>query len=160
MIRYVGIDLHKRLLVMCILDAQGRVLLEKRLEKVDAESLLAFFQTHLLPEDQVVLEATSHVWAVVGILEKCVAKVVVSNPVTAKAIAGGPGWSCSPTWALQEVFNRSQPASIDSIFMPTLRLSMYHREGLPFQSTARETRPARTGFSCMYVSFSRSFCSL
>lgn len=87
MIRYVGIDLHKHLLVMCVVDSQGKILLEKRLEKVDAASLQTFFQSHLSQEDEVALEATSHVWAVVEILKRHAAKVVVSNPVTTKAIA-------------------------------------------------------------------------
>ena len=44
-------------------------------------------RNRLKPEDQVVLEATTHCWAVVRALEPFVARVVVSNPMATKAIA-------------------------------------------------------------------------
>lgn len=85
--RYVGMDLHKRLLVVAIVDDQGQIVKEKRMESVTQHSLEAFCQTVLTAEDEVVLEATTHVWAVVRIVERFVARVVVSNPVATQAIA-------------------------------------------------------------------------
>ena len=85
--RYVGIDLHKRLLVACVVDAQGTVLERLRIEEVTRTSLEAFCRLHLQPDDQVALEVTTHVWAVVRILQRHVARVVASNPVATKAIA-------------------------------------------------------------------------
>lgn len=87
MIRYVGIDLHKHLLVACALDAQGNVLTEQRLEEVTAASVENFCLRWLRPTDHVALEATCHVWAVVAVVQKHVARVVVSNPMATKAIA-------------------------------------------------------------------------
>ena len=40
MLRFVGLDVHKRVLQICILDAQGKVLFEERLEEFDREKLL------------------------------------------------------------------------------------------------------------------------
>ena len=87
MIRYVGIDLHKRLLVACILDGAGKVLAELRLEEVSRRSVEGFCRLHLKSEDVVVMEATTHVWAVFRLIRPYVARVVVSNPVATKAIA-------------------------------------------------------------------------
>jgi transposase len=85
--RYVGIDLHKRLLVACVLDERGTVIRETELKEVTRRSVESFCRVALRPEDEVVLEATTHVWAVVRILQRYVARVVVSNPVATKAIA-------------------------------------------------------------------------
>ncbi len=85
--RYVGMDLHKRLLVVAIVDDQGQIVRERRMEPVTSRTLEVFCQTVLTAEDEVVLEATTHVWAVVRIVERFVARVVVSNPVATHAIA-------------------------------------------------------------------------
>jgi transposase len=87
MVRYVGIDLHKHLLVACILDERGEVLSEVEIKEVTRDSLEEFCYQHLTPEDQVALEVTTHVWAVVRILRRYVARVVAGNPVATKAIA-------------------------------------------------------------------------
>src|SRR5437868_13106981 len=87
MIRYVGLDLHKRLIVVCILDAEGNVLNRARLETITAARLAAFAEEHLTAEDHVALEATTNCWAVARFLQCRVAKIVVSNPLATKAIA-------------------------------------------------------------------------
>jgi len=87
MIRYVGIDLHKRLLVACIVDEQGNVVATPRIEEVTRASVEQFCNEYLRSEDEVVLEVTTHVWAVVRLIQPHVSKVVVSNPITTKAIA-------------------------------------------------------------------------
>ena len=87
MIRYVGIDLHKHLIVGHVVDAAGKELDTFRYESVTPVTLEHIGQTRLTPEDQVVLEATTHCWAVVRALEPFVARVVVSNPMATKAIA-------------------------------------------------------------------------
>lgn len=87
MVRYVGIDLHKHLLVACILDHRGQVLSEVEIKEVTRSSLESFCQEHLRPDDQVALEVTTHVWAVVRILQRFVERVVAGNPVATKAIA-------------------------------------------------------------------------
>jgi transposase len=86
MVRYVGLDVHKRVVQACVLDDAGQVVLKHRFD-LSRTSLLRFAQTHLAAEDRVVVEATTNTWAVVAILKPLVAEVVVSNPLTTKAIA-------------------------------------------------------------------------
>ena len=87
MIRYVGIDLHKHLIVGHIVDAAGKTVATFRYESVDAATLDHIGRKRLTKEDHVVLEATTHCWAVVRALEPFVARVAVSNPMATKAIA-------------------------------------------------------------------------
>jgi transposase len=85
--RYVGIDLHKRLLVACIVDEKGGMLASPQIHEVTRRSLEEFCREHLRPDDHVAMEVTTHVWAVVRIVEQFVARVVASNPMATKAIA-------------------------------------------------------------------------
>ena len=87
MTRYVGIDLHKHLIVGHIIDPSGKKLDTFRYENVNAVTLEHIGRHRLQPEDQVVLEATTHCWAVVRALEPFAARVAVSNPMATKAIA-------------------------------------------------------------------------
>src|SRR6516164_2116948 len=87
MTRYVGIDLHKHLIVGHVLDAAGTKVDTFRYESVDAATLEHIGRKRLRPEDQVVMEATTHCWAVVRALEPFAARVTVSNPMATKAIA-------------------------------------------------------------------------
>lgn len=87
MIRYVGIDLHKHLIVGHVTDAGGKVLDTFRYNSVTPASLEHIGQKRLTPEDHVVVEATTNCWAVVRALEPYVARIVVSNPLITKAIA-------------------------------------------------------------------------
>jgi transposase len=87
MTRYVGIDLHKHLIVGHVVDAAGTKVDTFRFDRVDAFTLDYIGRNRLKPEDQVVLEATTHCWAVVRALEPFVARVAVSNPMATKAIA-------------------------------------------------------------------------
>jgi transposase len=86
MIRYVGLDVHKRVVEACILDEAGKVLSRRRFD-LSRERLLAFAEVSLGREDRVALEATTNTWAVVRLLKPLVAEVVVSNPMQTKAIA-------------------------------------------------------------------------
>src|SRR5580765_1498646 len=87
MIRYVGIDLHKHLIVGHVTDATGEVLDTFRYDSVTPVSLEYIGQHRLTAEDHVVVEATTNCWAVVRALEPYVARIVVSNPLITKAIA-------------------------------------------------------------------------
>lgn len=87
MVRFVGLDVHKRLLVWCTLSPDGEVLSEGRLDEVTRAALAQFAARHLGPEDQLALEATTNAWAVVRALRPHVAGVTVSNPLATKAIA-------------------------------------------------------------------------
>ncbi len=85
--RYVGIDLHKQLVVGHIVDEAGKTVDTFRYHSVDGPTLALIGRRRLTQEDEVVLEATTHCWAVVRALEPFVARVVVSNPMATKAIA-------------------------------------------------------------------------
>lgn len=84
--RYVGLDVHKRIVRVCILDESGQ-----QQHGFDVacthDALEAFCDQHLRPDDHVVLEATSNTWAVVDIVTPYAARVIVSNPLRTKAIA-------------------------------------------------------------------------
>ena len=85
-LRYVGLDVHKHVVVTCILDIRGHVLHRHRFPCTRA-GLDRFARHYLRPTDQGALEATTNTWAVVNLLKPCVAAVVVSNPLRTKAIA-------------------------------------------------------------------------
>jgi transposase len=86
MIRFVGLDVHKRTVAVCIVAPGGQVL-ERHSVAGTRAALEALAQTRLLPTDQVALEATTHCWAIVRLLKPHVGRVVVSNPRQTKAIA-------------------------------------------------------------------------
>lgn len=84
--RFVGLDVHKRQVTACLVDAAGRKLETRTFELTRAR--LAHFAQHVLrPTDQVALEVTTNCWAVAAVLQLHVARVVVSNPLLTKAIA-------------------------------------------------------------------------
>lgn len=85
-VRFVGLDVHKRVIECCILAADGRVLKRERWA-LSREYLESVARTVLQPTDRVVLEATTNTWAVADVLRPFVAEVIVSNPMTTKAIA-------------------------------------------------------------------------
>lgn len=84
--RYVGLDVHKQTVRVCVLDAAGHRVLGKTVP-CTRESLLSLARETLSRHDQVALEATTNTWAVVDILQPHVAAVTVSNPLRTKAIA-------------------------------------------------------------------------
>ncbi|NNJ24336.1 IS110 family transposase [Alienimonas chondri] len=86
MIRYVGVDLHKHFIEVCVTDRKGKVLQRHRVECLRDE-LTAFARKILKKTDQVALEATTNTWSVVDLLRPHVKRVVVGNPVKTKAIA-------------------------------------------------------------------------
>ena len=86
MIIYAGLDVHKRVVEACVLDAAGAIRHRERFELTPTK-LVSFAQQHLGPEAHVAVEATTNTWAVVRLLKPHVAEVVVSNPLKTKAIA-------------------------------------------------------------------------
>ncbi len=86
MIRYIGLDVHKDFVEVCILDRSGRRLSRGQVICTRA-ALTEFAQNQLRPQDRIALESSTRTWAVVGILEPHVKQVVVSNPLKTKAIA-------------------------------------------------------------------------
>ncbi len=86
MTRYVGLDVHKRFIEYCILDATGKKLSRGQTACIRA-TLEDFATTVLEPTDQVALEASTNTWSVAAILRPHVARITVSNPMRTKAIA-------------------------------------------------------------------------
>jgi len=84
--RFVGCDVHKKQVTICILDAEGRVVTRLRVP-CTREALVKLAQQQLQADDQLALEATTNTWEVVAILEPFVARLVVSNPLRTRAIA-------------------------------------------------------------------------
>ena len=86
MVRYVGLDVHKRVVEVCIVDQSGNVVHRERFA-LNRRTLEMFATKVLQPTDHVAFEATTNCWAVADALRPHVAKVVVSNPLATKAIA-------------------------------------------------------------------------
>jgi transposase len=86
MIRFVGLDVHKRVVEACFVDQSGNVVHRERFA-LNRRTLELFATQILQPTDHVALEATTNCWAVADALRSHAAKVVVSNPLTTKAIA-------------------------------------------------------------------------
>jgi transposase len=86
MLRFIGVDVHRRLCEIAIVDGQGRVLLRFSVPCTRA-ALEEWAREYLLPTDELALEATANSWAVARVLRPFVARLVVSNPLTTKAIA-------------------------------------------------------------------------
>jgi transposase len=84
-VRYIGLDVHKRVVEACIIDTSGTIVGRERFAL--NRRVLETFAKLLKPGDQVALEATTNCWAVADVLRPHVAKVVVSNPMATKAIA-------------------------------------------------------------------------
>jgi len=84
--RFVGLDLHKKTLVVCALDRRGKVVFRETVE-CRREALEVFARTRLRKTDRLAVEATTNTWAVADILRPFVAAVTVGNPLQIKAIA-------------------------------------------------------------------------
>ena len=84
--RFIGCDVHKRQVTICVLGEDGRVSGRHRIA-CTREALVRFAERHLEPDDQLALEATTNTWAVVDLLEPFVDRLVVSNPLRTRAIA-------------------------------------------------------------------------
>jgi transposase len=85
-IRYVGLDVHKRVIEACFVDQAGNVTRRERFA-CNRGALNVFATNVLRPSDHVALEATTNCWAVADVLRPHAARIVVSNPMATKAIA-------------------------------------------------------------------------
>jgi transposase len=85
-VRYIGLDVHKRVVEACIVDAAGTIVQRERFA-LNRRTLELFATKFLKPADHVAFEATTNCWAVADALRPYVAKLVVSNPMATKAIA-------------------------------------------------------------------------
>ncbi len=83
--RFLGLDIHKTVVAVCEVDAQGTVCGRQRFPLTRAT--LTAWARQLTADDAVALEATTNTWAVVALLQQTPARLVVSNPLRTRAIA-------------------------------------------------------------------------
>lgn len=86
MARYVGMDVHKRVIEVCVLDSDAAVV-HRECIACERGAIERFAERVLTPDDSVALEATTNTWTVVAMLEPWVDRVVVSNPLKTRVIA-------------------------------------------------------------------------
>jgi transposase len=84
--RFIGLDVHKRILQACILDTDGELLDSLRFDLTLA-TLTTFAQRHLDDDCSIALEATTNTWAIVDALAPYCPRITVSNPMRTKLIA-------------------------------------------------------------------------
>jgi transposase len=82
--RFVGLDVHKRQITVAAVNAQQAVVLAP--QKVLIQDFSAWVQTHLQPDNQVALEATTNAWEFYDQLCGRVAEVAVANSSKIKLI--------------------------------------------------------------------------
>ena len=84
--RYIGLDVHKHVVQVCMLDEQGHHLWRGRID-CTREALIGFGHEQLAVDDRLALEVSTNTWAVVDFLEPFVERIAVGNPLKTKAIA-------------------------------------------------------------------------
>jgi transposase len=84
--RFVGLDVHKRVIQAFVCDAAGQPQHTERFE-LSRDTLHDFAQRQLDHDCTVALEATTNTWAITDVLADFCPNIVVSNPMRTKAIA-------------------------------------------------------------------------
>ena len=84
---YVGIDLHKKTIVLCVLDQDRRVVARRTFACGETQDILAFFRG--LRPFQAVVEATASYEWLVELIEPLADQVVLANPSKVYEIAHG-----------------------------------------------------------------------
>lgn len=82
---YVGVDLHKKVITACVMDANRKIVREAKLYPSEPHRIVEFFGG--LGEYQVVLEATSSYYWFVELLGPTAKEVVLANPAKMRVIA-------------------------------------------------------------------------
>ena len=82
---YVGIDLHKKTIVICVVDGQRKVLARRRLFCNQPEQIVATFRA--LGAFEAVIEATASYEWLFELLEPLAAKLVLAHPGKLRVIA-------------------------------------------------------------------------
>ncbi|WP_165236091.1 IS110 family transposase [Aquisphaera insulae] len=82
---YVGVDLHKKLITACVMDANRKIVREAKLYPSEPHRIVEFFEA--VGEYKVVLEATASYYWFVELLEPTAAEVVLANPAKMRVIA-------------------------------------------------------------------------
>jgi transposase len=82
---YVGIDLHKKIIVVCVMNQDRKVTHRRTFSCGDVEAIVAFFPE--LGAFQVAVEATASYQWLVALIEPLAQKVVLANPKKLRVIA-------------------------------------------------------------------------
>jgi transposase len=83
--KYVGIDLHKKTIVICVVNKERKVLERKKFLCVDVKNIIAWFSN--LGEFEFVVEATATYEWLVQLLEPLAAKWLLAHPGKMRVIA-------------------------------------------------------------------------
>ncbi len=84
LVRFIGLDVHKRSVTVAAVDAQQTVVLRPR--RFSLATFEDWAHKHLLATDVVALEATTNAWYFVDLLQPLVATVTVAHPAKTKHI--------------------------------------------------------------------------
>lgn len=84
--RFIGLDVHKQVVQVCCIEADGTERFNRQL-RCSRQVLQDWARQNLDPADELALEATTNTWAVAELVRPFVKRVVVSNPLKTKAIA-------------------------------------------------------------------------
>jgi len=82
---YVGIDLHKKTIVLCVVNKDRQVLDRKKFNCRDTEAISDYFRS--LGPFQFVVKATAAYYWLVGLLEPLAERVVLAHPKKLRVIA-------------------------------------------------------------------------
>lgn len=82
---FVGVDLHKRIIVVCVLNEQLRIVARQNLYPDRPEQIVAFFRK--LGSFRVVIEATASYRWLAELLERLAERIVLANPKKLRVIA-------------------------------------------------------------------------
>ena len=82
---YVGVDLHKKSIAVCVVDEKIAVKARKTLECCEPEKIVEFFRS--LKPFKVAVEATASYQWFVDLIEPLAEKVVLANPNKLRVIA-------------------------------------------------------------------------
>ena len=141
---YVGIDLHKKTIVACVMDQGRKVLRRRTLACSDAAAIRAFFGG-LRPFRAVVEATASYAW-LVALIEPVAERVVLANPKKLRVIAeSAKKTDTLDAQVLAEFLARDM---IPEAFRPTPRQREHrtlvrHRQYLRHEATALKNKMRR-----------------
>ena len=85
--KFVGIDLHKKSISVCVVDQQRQVLIRKRFACAAPDRIVAFFKK--LELFQAVMEATSSYEWLFKLLEPLAERILLAHPKKLRVIPNG-----------------------------------------------------------------------
>jgi transposase len=139
--RFIGLDVHKRSIMVVGLDGQQAVVLPPR--RVSLVEFEGWAHKVLQPSDEVILEATSNAWYVYDLLQPLVERIAVVNPRDVKLIAASlvkTDKRDAQILARLLVVNLVSEVWVPPVVVRQLRGLITHRRQLVKQRTAARNR--------------------